>query len=344
MHVLDSIHGPDDLKALPAEQLPALAEEIRTFLVELRLQDRRAPRAQPRRGRADDRPAPGVRLPARHDRLRHRSPVLRAQAADRPPRLQPAREAGRPLGLPQPGRVRARRRRELPRLDRAVLGRRHRQGAPPARGGRPAYRRGHRRRRAHRRDGVGGDQQHRHRQGPAAGHRGQRQRPLLRHDDRGDGRPPRHLADHPRLRALPGLGQVRPQGHSRRRRCDVRHPARDEEGAEGHRRAPGHVRGPRPEVPRPGRRSRRAGGGERAHPRPCVRRPGHRPRPHPEGPRLRPGPQRRGRPVPRGRSVQPRDGPAVRGGRPDLDRRVQRRALRDRRRAARTSSPSPRPC
>src|SRR3954462_1077414 len=32
--VLDSIHGPDDLKALPAEQLPALAEEIRTFLVD----------------------------------------------------------------------------------------------------------------------------------------------------------------------------------------------------------------------------------------------------------------------------------------------------------------------
>jgi 1-deoxy-D-xylulose-5-phosphate synthase len=34
VHVLDSIHGPDDLKALSAEQLPALAEEIRTFLVD----------------------------------------------------------------------------------------------------------------------------------------------------------------------------------------------------------------------------------------------------------------------------------------------------------------------
>ena len=34
VHVLDSIHGPDDLKALPAERLPALAEEIRTFLVD----------------------------------------------------------------------------------------------------------------------------------------------------------------------------------------------------------------------------------------------------------------------------------------------------------------------
>ena len=34
MPVLDSIHGPDDLKALRAEQLPALAAEIRTFLVD----------------------------------------------------------------------------------------------------------------------------------------------------------------------------------------------------------------------------------------------------------------------------------------------------------------------
>ena len=32
--VLDSIHGPDDLKALRADQLPALAAEIRTFLVD----------------------------------------------------------------------------------------------------------------------------------------------------------------------------------------------------------------------------------------------------------------------------------------------------------------------
>ncbi len=34
MSVLDTIRGPSDLKALPAEQLPGLAEEIRGFLVE----------------------------------------------------------------------------------------------------------------------------------------------------------------------------------------------------------------------------------------------------------------------------------------------------------------------
>ena len=184
VHVLDSIHGPDDLKALPAEQLPALAEEIRTFLVDS--VSKTGGHLGPNLGvveltialhRVFD-------SPARHDRLRHRPPVLRAQAAHRPARLQQAQEAGRPVGLPEPQRVRARRGRELPRLDRAVLGRRHRQGAPAARRARPAHRGRHRRRRAHRGHGLGGDQQHRHRQGPAPGHRRQRQRPLLRHDHR----------------------------------------------------------------------------------------------------------------------------------------------------------------
>ena len=32
MSVLDTIGDPDDLKALPVEQLPALAQEIRDFL------------------------------------------------------------------------------------------------------------------------------------------------------------------------------------------------------------------------------------------------------------------------------------------------------------------------
>ena len=33
MSLLRSLHSPDDLKALPAEQLPALAAEIRDALV-----------------------------------------------------------------------------------------------------------------------------------------------------------------------------------------------------------------------------------------------------------------------------------------------------------------------
>ena len=34
MHLLDQIHTPEDVKALPAEQIPQLCEEIRAFLVE----------------------------------------------------------------------------------------------------------------------------------------------------------------------------------------------------------------------------------------------------------------------------------------------------------------------
>ena len=154
-------------------------------------------------------------------------------------------EAGRPLRLPEPRRVRARRRRELARLDGPVLGRRHRQGAPPARRARPAYGRGHRRRRPHRRHGLGGDQQHRRRQGPAARHRRQRQRALLRADHRRPRRPPGDAAHHPRVRALPRLGQAHAEPHARRRRRDVRDAARHEEGHQGHRRPAGDVRGPR---------------------------------------------------------------------------------------------------
>ena len=34
MHLLDQIHSPEDVRALPADQLPQLCEEIRAFLVE----------------------------------------------------------------------------------------------------------------------------------------------------------------------------------------------------------------------------------------------------------------------------------------------------------------------
>ena len=51
----------------------------------------------------------------------------------------------------------------------------------------PHRRRRHRRRRADRRNGLGGAEQHRRGQGPAAGDRAERQRPLLRADHRRDG-------------------------------------------------------------------------------------------------------------------------------------------------------------
>ena len=344
MSLLERIDGPDDLRSLRPDQLPALAEEIRTFLVEE--VSRTGGHLGPNLGVVEltIAHAPGLRLAARHGRLRHRPPVLRAQAAHRPARLHRAAHPGRPVRLPEPRRVRARRRRELARVDRRCPGPTASPRRVVARRARPAHRRRHRRRRPHRRHGLGGAQQHRRRARPAARHRRQRQRALLRPDQRRAGRPPRDPAHDPRLRALPRLGQAHPGAHPGRRRRDVRDAARDEEGHQGHRRAAGAVRGPRPEVPRPGRRPRRAGRrGARCAGR-GLRRPGARARAHPEGPRLRPGHQRRGRPVPRRRRHQPRDRAAARDRRPQLDRRVQRRDGAHRRASAPTSSRSPRRC
>ena len=158
------------------------------------LPHRWSPRTQPRRRRADHRDAPGVRVAAGHHGLRHGPPGVRAQAAHRPPRLLAAAQQGRAVRVPEPRGVRARRRRELARVDRAELGRRHRQGQRAAGPRRPARRRGDRRRRPDRRDGLGGAEQHRRRAGPPAGDRRQRQRPLLRADHRRPRAPPRHPA------------------------------------------------------------------------------------------------------------------------------------------------------
>ena len=70
-------------------------------------------------GRAHPRPAPGLRLAARRDRLGHRPPGLRAQARHRPARrLRPAAPGGWAVRLPAARRVGARPRREQPRLHR----------------------------------------------------------------------------------------------------------------------------------------------------------------------------------------------------------------------------------
>ena len=62
-----------------------------------------------------------------------------------------------------------------------------------------------------------------------------------------------------------------------------------------------------------------------------VRRAGHRARADPQGPWLRPGRERRGRPVPRRRRDRPRDRPAGNVGRTDLGRRSSpRRSWRSR--------------
>ena len=180
MPLLTRIRGPRDLDRLSPEQLDQLAAEIRTFLVDA--VSKTGGHLGPNLGvveltialhRVFD-------SPEGPDALRHRPPGLRAQAAHRPPGLRQAAQQGRPVRLPLPRRVRARRHRELatpppcsagptasPRPTRCCEQRRPR-------------RRRHRRRRADRRHGLGGAEQHRRRQGPPAGHRRQRQRALLR--------------------------------------------------------------------------------------------------------------------------------------------------------------------
>ena len=216
---------------------------------------RRASRAQPRGGRADHRAAPRLRLPGRPDRLRHRPPGLRAQAAHRAAGwLRPAEAARRRVRVPEPGRVRARHRGELARLHRPVLCRRAGQGVPAAGRARPHGGRRGRRRRADRRHGLGGAQQHRRGEEQPAGHRGQRQRPLLHADDRRARRAPGRGAGVAAVRARAGVHQDLPAARPAARPAPVRDAARDQEGPQGRAAAAGALRGPRHQVPGPGGR------------------------------------------------------------------------------------------
>ncbi len=182
-----------------------------------------------------------------------------------------------------------------------VVRRRARQGLRDPRRG-PPRRRGHRRRRPDRRDGLGGAQQHRGLAAEQAGHRRQRQRPLLHPDDRR----PDHRADpaahQPAVRADARPGQEAPPGGPRRRPRGVRRPPRHEEGPQGRARAAGSLRGPRPQVRRPGRRPRPRGHGAGAGPGQGLQRAGDRARDHPQGLRVRRGRAARGRPVPLARA------------------------------------------
>ena len=88
-------------------------------------------------------------------------------------------------------------------------------------------------------------------------------------------------AHQPALRAGPRPGQAAPQRGAGRRPRGVRRPARDEEGPQGRPRPAGPLRGPRPEVRRPGRRPRPRGDGAGAGPGQALRRPGDRARASP---------------------------------------------------------------
>ena len=104
--ILESINSPADLRALDAEELEDLAEEIREFIVDAgRRRRRRPPRLQPRRRRAHPGPAPGVRLARRHHPVGHRPPGLRPQDASpaAPSEFDRAAPGRRPVRLPVAG-------------------------------------------------------------------------------------------------------------------------------------------------------------------------------------------------------------------------------------------------
>ena len=241
------------------------------------VQDRRAPRPEPRRRRADHGDPPGLRLAARRDRVRHRAPELRAQAAHRAartsrgcaeaaasPATRSARESVHDIvesshassSLSLGGRDLARVRDDRP--ERPLRGRRGR------------------RRSAHRRHDLGGAQQHQRRQQPPPGHRRQRQRPLVRPDDRRHGALSQHGAHAPRVpRPAPQERRGSSATSGPRGRAIYR-------GARGaHARLPGALqqqRGallePRHQVHRAGRRPRpaRARGRAASRPRTTARR------------------------------------------------------------------------
>ena len=208
--------------------------------------------------------------PARPGRLGHRPPGLRPQDAHRPGHpVRHAAHRGRPVRLPQPGGVRPRRGRELPRLHLAVVRRRAGQGLRPARRG-PLRRRRDRRRRAHRRHGLGGAQQHRRWARTASWSWSSTTTAAPTADRRRARHPPRLAAHQPALRGGARRRQEPAQQGAGRRPGRLRRAARDEEGHEGRPGPAGHVRGPRPEVRRADRRPRPAGGRAGAARRPSA--------------------------------------------------------------------------
>ena len=134
MKLLSAIESPADLRQLPLETLPLVAQELRDFLVETVSRHGRPPGADPGRGRADARAPPRVRHAARPHRVGRRPPGLRPQDPDRAARpLRHAAPARRHLGLPAPRRERVRHVRHRARLDLDLGRARHGRRARPRR-------------------------------------------------------------------------------------------------------------------------------------------------------------------------------------------------------------------
>ena len=262
---LRRLTAPADLRALTADELAALAADIRHHLVQQVSKRGGHLGPEPRRRRTDPGAAPGLRL-ARAIRSCSTPGTRRTCTRSSPvgPTTSTAAHPGRPVRVSEPRRVRARLGRELPRVDVAVLRRRAGQGVRAARRASSHRGRGDRRRRADRRHGLGGAEQHRRGQGPAAGDRAERQRPLVRADHRWDGPADGGAAAAAGLRADARSGEGDAAAGAGRRPAAVLRAARGEVGGEGLVRAADDVRRPRPEVRRTRRRARPAGAGDRA--------------------------------------------------------------------------------
>ena len=84
--LLDTLHSPADLRALPPADLPQLAQELRDFLVEFGRANRRPSGLEPGRGGTDPGPALRIRHAERPHRVGCRPPELHPQNSHRPPR------------------------------------------------------------------------------------------------------------------------------------------------------------------------------------------------------------------------------------------------------------------
>ena len=179
MSILENIRGPRDLKALSEAELGELAEEIREFLIHAVA--RTGGHLGPNLGvveltialhRVFDSPVDRILWDTGHQSYVHKLLTGRQD-------FSKLRGKGGLSGYP------SREESEHDVIENShastVLG--WADGLAKARevrGERGPRRRRHRRRRAHRRHGLGGAEQHRRRQGPAADHRRQRQRALVR--------------------------------------------------------------------------------------------------------------------------------------------------------------------